>query len=59
MNLRAFSKVGLNPHLFVLFLKLVGDETYFTELKKDILLYLIRQTIRNLFATLINYSLKF
>nr|DAE89665.1 MAG TPA: hypothetical protein [Bacteriophage sp.]DAQ05840.1 MAG TPA: hypothetical protein [Caudoviricetes sp.]DAQ68187.1 MAG TPA: hypothetical protein [Bacteriophage sp.] len=36
MNLRAFSKVGLNPYLFVLFLKLVGGETYFAELKEDI-----------------------
>ena len=36
MNLRAFSKVGLNPHLFVLFLKLVGVETNFAELKEDI-----------------------
>nr|DAV43394.1 MAG TPA: hypothetical protein [Caudoviricetes sp.] len=35
-NLQAFSKVGLNPHLFVLFSKLVGDETYFAELKEDI-----------------------
>nr|DAH72885.1 MAG TPA: hypothetical protein [Bacteriophage sp.] len=35
-NLRAFSKVGLNPHLFVLFLKLVGVETHFAELKEDI-----------------------